>query len=393
MLHGLPTVSKPPPRQSDRMAPRQWIHKRHATPPLQAPDDWSPRLTRDLFLSYTMTWHIEPSNLGIHGGSIKVIIQIPCFNEGDSLPATLKALPTQLLGVDQIERLVVDDGSTDHTQEVAVRAGVEHIVRFPRNRGLAKAFMAGIDAALAAGADIIVNTDADNQYDARDIQTLIQPILDCRADFVIGERPIEEIAHFSPLKKVLQRLGSRVVRWASGVAVPDAPSGFRALSREAALQINVFSTYSYTLETLIQAGRAGIITHSVPIRVNPYVRPSRLMRTTAGYLWRSSWTILQVLTIYRPFRFFGFLATIPWVGAAALGTRYLALAQGGEGKGHIQSLILAVILSALGTSCAVLGVLAELIATNRRLLEEIRTRTRRTQFDPERCSQTKPPTP
>ena len=236
--------------------------------------------------------------------TLKLVIQIPCYNEAATLGTTLRELPRTVPGVDRVEWLVIDDGSTDATVAVAREHGVDHIVRLPVNRGLARAFMAGLEAALRVGADIIVNTDADNQYCAADIPALVAPVVAGRADMVIGARPIGDIAHFSPAKKLLQRIGSRVVQLASNTRVPDAPSGFRAFSLAAATQLNVFSSYTYTLETIIQAGQKGLVVDSVPVRVNADLRPSRLVRSVPQYLWRSGLTIGHIFLIYRPFRFF-----------------------------------------------------------------------------------------
>lgn len=305
---------------------------------------------------------------------MKLIIQIPCFNEAGTLAVTLRDLPHQLPGVDKVEWLVIDDGSTDETSAIARAEGVDHIVRLPANRGLARAFMAGLEGCLQAGADVIVNTDADNQYCAADIPALIEPVLRGTADVVIGERPIAQIGHFSFAKKVLQRVGSRVVRLASNTRVPDAPSGFRAFSRSAAVQLNVFNEYTYTLETIIQAGQKGLAVASVPVRVNADLRPSRLVRSIPSYLQRSTFTILRIFMTYRPLRFFftfGFAALIPGI---LIGARFLYLFWEGHGQGHVQSLILASILIVVAALFFMLGLLADLISVNRRLLEDLRTR-------------------
>lgn len=305
---------------------------------------------------------------------MKLIIQIPCFNEAGTLAVTLRALPRQAPGVDRIEWLVIDDGSTDETVAVARAEGVDHIVRLPANRGLARAFMAGLEGCLRAGADVIVNTDADNQYCADDIPALIEPVLRGAADMVIGERPIAQIGHFSLAKKILQRVGSRVVRLASNTRVPDAPSGFRAFSRSAAVQLNVFTEYTYTLETIIQAGQKGLVVASVPVRVNADLRPSRLVRNIPSYLQRSTITILRIFMTYRPLRFFftfGFAALFPGI---LIGARFLYLFLAGHGQGHVQSLILAAILIVVAALFFMLGLLADLISVNRRLLEDLRTR-------------------
>lgn len=308
---------------------------------------------------------------------MKLIIQIPCYNEEASLEVVLADLPRQVAEVDSIERLVIDDGSGDDTAARAEALGVEHIVRFPSHRGLARAFMAGLEAALAAGADIIVNLDADNQYCAGDIPKLIQPILDGRAEMVIGSRPIGETSHFSPVKKLLQRVGSRVVRWASGTAVADAPSGFRALSRNAALRMNVFGDYTYTLETIIQAGRRGITVVSVPIHTNAPLRPSRLIHSTLSYVIRSVVTILRIFMVYCPLRFFLLAGAIPLAAGFLLVIRWLVFFWGAGPASHIPSLVLAAILISSGFQLWVLGLVAELLAVNRTLLEDIQLKIRR----------------
>ena len=307
----------------------------------------------------------------------KLIIQVPCFNEQDTLPVTLRALPRSLSGVDTVEWLVVDDGSSDRTVEVARAHGVDHVVALPRNQGLAAAFMAGLDACLLAGADVIVNTDADNQYNADDIAALIAPILDGKADLVVGCRPIATIPHFSPIKKSLQRIGSWVVRVVSRTDVPDAPSGFRAISRAAAMRMNVFSRYTYTLETLIQAGQHNMAVAWVPVRVNPDLRPSRLVRSVTGYVTRSLLTIVRIFVLYKAFVFLLAISIMLVTPGVILGVRFLYFIAIGEGAGHVQSLILASLLISLGSVIAVTGVLADLVSVNRRILEDIRSRTMR----------------
>ncbi len=304
---------------------------------------------------------------------MKLIVQMPCYNEESSLPITVAALPRHLAGVDVIEYLVIDDGSTDHTAQVARALGVQHVVSLP-HRGLARAFMAGLEACVRAGADIIVNTDADNQYCADDIGKLVEPILAGTAEMVVGARPIRTIKHFSPIKKFLQRLGTWAVRVASGTDVADAPSGFRALSRNAAMQLKVFSKYSYTHETIIQAGRKGMIVTSVPIRINEDIRPSRLVKSTASYVVRSLLIILRIFMTYRPLRFFFILGSLTIGIGLLIGLRFLYFVFADGGAGHVQSLILASTCMVMGFITWVVGLLSDVISVNRRLLEEISAR-------------------
>ncbi|MBB4287093.1 glycosyltransferase [Roseospira goensis] len=302
-----------------------------------------------------------------------LIIHIPCFNEAATLPRTLADLPRSVPGFDRVEWMVTDDGSTDDTSAVARAHGVDHVVRLPVNRGLATAFMTGLLVALERGADVIVNTDADNQYDAACIPDLVAPIVAGRAMMVVGTRPIMETAEFPLAKKLLQRLGSWVVRLASGTRVPDAPSGFRAISREAALRLYVFNTYTYTLETLIQAGRMGLPVAAVPVRTNPSTRPSRLFRSMRGYVLRSMVTIFRIFVLYKPLRFFALLGLLVAVPGLVLGLRFLYFFAIGQGSGNIQSLILVAILMVSSVVIFAAGVLSDLIAANRVLLAEIRT--------------------
>ena len=315
---------------------------------------------------------------------MKLVIQIPCYNEEATLGLTLSQLPRQLPGIDTIEWLAIDDGSRDRTVEVAKVNGVDRVVCLKHNQGLAKAFMAGLEASLAAGADIIVNTDADNQYCAEDIPKLIAPILEGRAEIVIGTRPIQEISHFSPWKKFLQRLGSLVVRMASNTRIPDAPSGFRAISREAALRLNVFNEYTYTLETIIQAGQRGLVITSVPIRTNGYLRPSRLVKSIPTYLQHSIVTILRSFMTYRPLQFFVLLGGIPFSLGFLLCCRWLFLFWGIIGdnpsKPRVPSLVLAAILILIGVQFWIFGLVADLMSVNRQLLEDIQLRLRREEF-------------
>ena len=305
---------------------------------------------------------------------MKLIIQIPCYNEENSLSITLKALPKQISGIDEIEILVIDDGSTDKTVEVAKANGVQHIVSMPHNCGLAKAFVAGINGALAQGADIIVNTDADNQYCADDIEKLVRPILNKEADIVIGTRPVSNISHFSLLKKTLQKLGSWVMRRVSSTQVEDAPSGFRAFSRAAALQINIFDNYTYTLETIIQARAKGLQLVCVPVNVNPDLRESKLVKNMFDYIRRSVFTMLRMFIIYRPFRFFAILASLFFTVGFLVGLRFLYFYLFSNGAGHIQSLILAAILIITSVQIGVIAILSELFCINRKLLEDIQRR-------------------
>ncbi len=308
---------------------------------------------------------------------MKLIIQIPCYNEAASLPATLRDLPRKLAGFDQVEWLVVDDGSTDDTEAVASMVGVDHVVRLPQNMGLARAFAAGLEAAVEQGADIIVNTDADNQYCADDIDKLVEPLLRGRADIVVGARPVATIEHFSPLKKLLQKWGSGVVRFLSRTSVADAPSGFRAFTRDAAQRLNVFSQYTYTLETLIQAGQNGMTVLSVPIRVNGETRPSRLVKGIGSYVKRSVLTMLRMFVVYRPLTVFMWMGALVGGVGLALGLRFVIFFLMGQGDGHVQSVILSALLMGAGLLLAVVALLADLISVNRRLLEKTNWRLAR----------------
>lgn len=312
---------------------------------------------------------------------MKLIIQIPCYNEEETLTIALNDLPKKIEGIDKIEYLVINDGSKDQTVEVAKRWGVHHIVSFKRNKGLAYGFMAGIDACLRNGADIIVNTDADNQYVGADIEKLVRPILDGKTEVVIGERPIDETEHFSPLKKKLQRLGSYVVRVASNTDIPDAPSGFRAYSREAAMHLNVVNDYTYTLETIVQAGRSKIAMTSVPIRTNPELRKSRLFNSMFGYVKKSMVTILRAFMMYKPLKFFSIVGSMVFLFGAAIGLRFLVYFFMGEGNGHVQSLILASTLMLLGFQTIIVGFQADIIAANRKILEDIQFRVRKMDYE------------
>ena len=311
----------------------------------------------------------------------KLIIQIPCFNEEETLGITLQALPREVPGFDRVEWLIIDDGSSDGTADVARRHGADHIVRLPQNQGLARAFMSGLEASLKAGADVILNTDADNQYDAADIPALVAPILEGRAQIVIGARPIMRMEEFSLLKKFLQRLGSAAVRIASRTNVPDAPSGFRAIHREAALRLCVFNEYTYTLEMIIQAGRKNIPILSVPVGANPVTRPSRLVKSIPSYVRRSLVTIARIFILYKPLRFFMLLGTIVLVPGLLIGLRFLVDYLSGDGGGHIQSLILAAVLMVTSVIIYAAGIITDLIAANRVLLEEVRTRLLRAEVE------------
>lgn len=312
---------------------------------------------------------------------MKLIIQIPCFNEEETLKTTLSALPKTIAGIDEIQVLVIDDGSTDKTIKVARENGVENFVIIPNNSGLAHAFSKGILKALELGADIIVNTDADNQYCADDIEKLTAPIIKNQADIVIGARPVESIKHFSLIKRFLQKLGSYVMRLISSTKIADAPSGFRAFSKNAAMQLNIFDNYTYTLETIIQAKAKGLEIISVPIRVNPELRKSKLISNIFDYIRRSVFTMIRMFIVYRPFRFFAIISSIFLLAGTLLGTRFLFYYFHNSGSGHIQSLILSAILLLTGVQMAVMAVFAELQSINRKLLEDVQTRLKKIEFD------------
>jgi glycosyltransferase involved in cell wall biosynthesis len=312
--------------------------------------------------------------------ALKLIIQIPCLNEEAQLPATLTDLPRSLPGIDVVEWLVIDDGSTDRTIEVARANGVDHIVRLTNNKGLAAAFQAGLDASLKLGADIVVNTDADNQYDARDIPKLIDPILRGDADMVIGDRVISEVAHFSPLKKRLQHLGSAVVRRASGTNVPDTTSGFRAYNREASLQLTVVSKYTYTLESVIQAGKMLVAVDHTPIRAREVQRPSRLFGSMFAYVRRNTVAIFRVYAMYEPLRVFMTAAAIVGIVALAIWIRYLVILVEGNGRGHLQSVIVGAVLVIAAVQLAALGVVGDILAGMRTLQQRTLERVRRVEL-------------
>ena len=312
---------------------------------------------------------------------MKLIIQIPCYNEAETLEIALNALPRQIEGIDEIEYLIINDGSQDDTVAVAKKWGVHHVVNFKQNKGLAKGFMAGLDGCLRNGADIIVNTDADNQYCGDDIPQLVRPILEGKADMVIGARPIDETEHFSFIKKKLQHFGSWVVRKASHTDIPDAPSGFRAFSREAAMRINVVNDYTYTLETIVQAGREKMAITSVPVRTNGELRPSRLFNSIWGYVKKSMLTILRAYMMYKPLKSFTFLASIPTVIGLFIGIRYLYYMAVGVVGGHVQSLILGCTLIIIGFLTLMIGLMADVIAANRKLLQDTQYHARRSEYE------------
>ena len=320
---------------------------------------------------------------------MKLIIQIPCFNEAETLEVTLNDLPKHIDGIDEIEYLIIDDGSHDNTAEVAKKWGVHYVVRFRRNKGLAKGFMAGLDACLKNGADIIVNTDADNQYCGADIETLFRPIFEKKAHFVIGERSIDDMEHFTPLKKKLQHFGSWVVRKASKTTIPDAPSGFRAYSREAAMRINVINDYTYTLETIVQSGREKMAVMSVPIRTNPELRESRLFHSMWGYIKKSMLTIVRTYLMYRPLYFFFMLGSILALVGVGFFVRYFVFFCSGEGGGHLQSLILASILLIVGFQTIVVGLLGDVISANRKILQDVQYHVRKMDYSRQECEDEK----
>jgi glycosyltransferase involved in cell wall biosynthesis len=306
----------------------------------------------------------------------KLIIQIPCYNEQEYLAETIAALPTSVPGIDVIEVLIVDDGSTDATAEAARRAGATYLLRFPVHLGLARAFSAGLDAALKLGADVIVNTDADHQYPGSEIAALVRPILDGEAEMVIGDRAPHRIAHFSAGKRMLQGIGSWAVRRLSGTSVPDAASGFRAFSRRAALRLNVFTQFTYTLETIIQAGKKNIAIAHVPIKTNPERRPSRLFQSITAYVRRSVTTMARIYALYEPLTVFWGTGGLALLGGSAIGLRFLVQYLQGQGAGHVQSLILAAVLIIVGFQTMLIGLVADLIANNRSLLEDTLFRVR-----------------
>lgn len=311
---------------------------------------------------------------------MKLIIQIPCHNEEKSLPQTIHDLPREIDGVDTVEILIINDGSKDDTVEVARALGVHHIISFPNRRGLAYAFSAGINAALSLGADIIVNTDADNQYNAGDIQSLIDPIRNGKADIVIGDRNVDTIEHFSFAKRKLQRFGSWVVRQVSGTKIPDATSGFRAYSREAALRMQVMTDFTYTLETIISAGKKRMAIHHIPVRTNPQLRESRLFTSMWDYVKKSIVTILRIYTHYEPLKIFSYIGGTVFAIGLAICTRFLYYYLFGNSQGHIQSLILAAVLLIVGLQIVLIGLVSDLIFGNRKILEEILYRMKKIDY-------------
>ncbi len=320
---------------------------------------------------------------------MKLIIQIPCYNEAQTLPVTLAHLPREIEGVDAIEILVVDDGSEDETVRVARQLGVHHIVRMNRNKGLATGFTAGLDACLRLGADLIVNTDADNQYSGEDIAKLVRPILAHEADLVIGDRNTGAIEHFSWTKKRLQWLGSWFIRQLSGTTIPDATSGFRALSRDAALRMNVLSKFTYTLETIIQAGKKNIAMTHVPVEINPKLRESRLFSSNWSYIKKSLATIVRIYTMYEPLKMFSYIGGTIFGLGLLLGLRFMYYYLTTGGAGHIQSLILAAVLLIVGFQIFVMGLLADIIGSNRQLIENILYRVRKMELQKE-TTETRP---
>jgi glycosyltransferase involved in cell wall biosynthesis len=305
-----------------------------------------------------------------------LVIQVPCHNEEEILPRVLADLPKSVPGVDRIIALVIDDGSTDGTVAVAKAHGAL-VLSLPVQRGLARAFIAGLDRAVQLGADVVVNTDGDHQYRGEDIPALVAPVLAGRADLVVGARPVDAIASFSPIKKLLQRLGSAATRVVSGTAIADAPSGFRAMSREAAMRLHVFNRYTYTVETIIQAGRKGMTVLSVPVGVNPPTRPSRLVRGSGSYVARQLNVIVRVYVTYKPFRFFAVPGFILGALGSVLLMRFLWFYLTEGGRGHVQSVIIGSMLAGGGLMLVVVGLVADLIAVNRQLLEDVEWRIRR----------------
>jgi len=321
---------------------------------------------------------------------MKLIIQIPCLNEAETLPATLRDLPRQISGIDVIETLVIDDGSTDETARVAREAGVDHIVSFPRNRGLAAAFTAGIDACLKRGADYIVNTDAYNQYAGADVTKLVAPLLSGDAEITIGDRNISSLQHLPAARRALQHLGSWVVRQVSNTTVPDTTSGFRAYTREAALRMTILSEFSYTLESLIQSGKRRMAIAHVPIGTNAKTRESRLFGSVASYIKKSAATIIRVYAMYEPLKVFSYIGGTVFGIGLLISLRFVYLYLGGLGQGNIQSLILSAVLMIVGFQVILLGLIADVISGNRKLIEDLLYRIRLMELDPHRAPADEP---
>ena len=312
---------------------------------------------------------------------MKLIVQIPCFNEAATLPAVVRDIPRQIPGVDEVEVLVVDDGSTDGTPDIARKLGVDHVVRHTTNQGLARAFRTGLDACLMLGADIIVNTDGDHQYAGSDIPRLIRPILDGTADIVVGDRETHKVPHFSAAKKQLQALGSSVVRTLSGTRVPDAVSGFRAISRDAALHLNIISPFSYTIEMLIQAGTKQLAITTVPVRTNPVARQSRLFRSVPHFISRSLGTMVRMYAMYKPLSTFFYIGSVIGVAGLVPIIRFLYFYSVGQGAGHIQSLVLGGSLVVIAFMILLIGMVADLINFNRQLIEIALEKVRRLEVE------------
>ncbi|MBQ2645339.1 glycosyltransferase family 2 protein [bacterium] len=308
---------------------------------------------------------------------MKLIIQIPAYNEEISLPLTLSSISREYEGIDEVEILVINDGSTDRTVSIAEDYGVEHIINLRSNMGLAKAFTLGLQYCIDKGADVIVNIDADNQYNADDIAKLIWPIVNNKADIVIGTRPIDRIRHFSFVKKILQKIGSKIVKLLSNTGTEDAPSGFRAFSRKAAMMMNVFDNYTYTIETIMQSKTKGLTIESVPIRTNNGFRKSKLVKNLFSYVKNSGFTILRMFVIYRPFRFFAIIGGLLFLVGCLIWLRFLWYYVHGVGAGNLQSLIFSTILIVIGFQTAILGVIADLLGINRKLIEDVQIRVKK----------------